>query len=417
MNNKMIDGVRAALDEMAVAKSMIQHELEAAQEAARNAAAAGHAEGYYKDKEIKKQDKKLGNTKEDDFKPHMMYDPKTGKGYKADTMDDHLRMKKMGYTHEKPDLDEGMKLFRVSSGRMQGNVHAKDEKEAEKIFRKKGAKGKISITDRGPVPKRQPRLTDDVDEAMDPVDAKASKKKFADRKDKDIDNDGDVDDSDKFLHKRRKAIGKTMQKESTVRERLMSIWEDAAGAKRTAGATEAEPMTKGDEDKKMKAGHPAAKAPFSDNSDAAEKATKPAAMRGNDNKQAEKNIKPSATKDTANKVKEETMKKTGKESIDDIAAAYASMYAKDEDDIQEAEKLDELSPDLLHRAADKQSKRTTRIGSLASRQTAAGRSNKKTDSMYDRSKARQDRLRKGASAAGDRDAEKRYQASIKKPRV
>jgi len=47
----------------------------------------------------------------DDFKPHMMYDPKTGKGYKADTMDDHLRMKKMGYTHDAPkeevDIDEG----------------------------------------------------------------------------------------------------------------------------------------------------------------------------------------------------------------------------------------------------------------------------------------------------------------------
>ena len=48
----------------------------------------------------------------DDFKPHMMYDPKTGKGYKADTMDDHLRMKKMGYTHDAPkkeeaELDEG----------------------------------------------------------------------------------------------------------------------------------------------------------------------------------------------------------------------------------------------------------------------------------------------------------------------
>ena len=39
---------------------------------------------------------------EADFKPHMMYDPKTGKGYKADTMDDHLRMKKMGYNHEAP---------------------------------------------------------------------------------------------------------------------------------------------------------------------------------------------------------------------------------------------------------------------------------------------------------------------------
>ena len=42
----------------------------------------------------------------DDFKPHMMYDPKTGKGYKADTMDDHLRMKKMGYTHDAPKKEE-----------------------------------------------------------------------------------------------------------------------------------------------------------------------------------------------------------------------------------------------------------------------------------------------------------------------
>ena len=39
------------------------------------------------------------------------------------------------------------------------------------------------------------------------------KKKFANRKDKDIDNDGDVDGSDKFLHKRRKAISKKMAKE------------------------------------------------------------------------------------------------------------------------------------------------------------------------------------------------------------
>ena len=43
---------------------------------------------------------------EEDFKPHMMYDPKTGKGYKADTYADHVKMDKMGYTHEKPELDE-----------------------------------------------------------------------------------------------------------------------------------------------------------------------------------------------------------------------------------------------------------------------------------------------------------------------
>ena len=50
-------------------------------------------------------------------------------------------------------------------------------------------------------------------EEMDPVNKKAVKKKFKDRKDKDIDNDGDVDDSEKFLHKRRKAISKAIAKE------------------------------------------------------------------------------------------------------------------------------------------------------------------------------------------------------------
>ena len=40
---------------------------------------------------------------------------------------------------------------------------------------------------------------------LDPVDDKANDKKFKDRKDKDIDNDGDVDSSDEYLHKRRKA--------------------------------------------------------------------------------------------------------------------------------------------------------------------------------------------------------------------
>ena len=43
---------------------------------------------------------------EKDFKPHMMYDPKTGKGYEAKTYDDHVRMDKMGYTHEKPEVKE-----------------------------------------------------------------------------------------------------------------------------------------------------------------------------------------------------------------------------------------------------------------------------------------------------------------------
>ena len=47
------------------------------------------------------------------------------------------------------------------------------------------------------------------EDKMDPVKDKEAKKKFDDRDDKDIDNDGDVDSSDKFLHKRRKAIAKS----------------------------------------------------------------------------------------------------------------------------------------------------------------------------------------------------------------
>ena len=77
--------------------------------------------------------------------------------------------------------------------------------------------------------------SDDGD-GMDAVQPKAVKKKFKDRKDKDIDNDGDVDDSDKFLHKRRKAVSKAInsQKESieryhetkkgSLRDAVLQMW-------------------------------------------------------------------------------------------------------------------------------------------------------------------------------------------------
>jgi hypothetical protein len=49
---------------------------------------------------------------------------------------------------------------------------------------------------------------------LDPVNHKELKGDHADRKDKDIDNDGDVDKSDKYLHARRKKVSKiiTMSK-------------------------------------------------------------------------------------------------------------------------------------------------------------------------------------------------------------
>ena len=58
----------------------------------------------------------------------------------------------------------------------------------------------------------------DDGEGLDAVQPDAVKKKFKDRKDKDIDNDGDVDSSDKFLHKKRKAISKAMKKEDMFDE-------------------------------------------------------------------------------------------------------------------------------------------------------------------------------------------------------
>lgn len=42
-------------------------------------------------------------TEAEEVKPHMMYDPKTGKGVMAKDKADHDRLAKMGYTHDKPE--------------------------------------------------------------------------------------------------------------------------------------------------------------------------------------------------------------------------------------------------------------------------------------------------------------------------
>ena len=52
-----------------------------------------------------------------------------------------------------------------------------------------------------------------VSEGLDKVNPDAVKKKFDDRKDKDIDNDGDTDSTDRYLHKRRAAISKAMKED------------------------------------------------------------------------------------------------------------------------------------------------------------------------------------------------------------
>ena len=61
-----------------------------------------------KDRPSKEAWKKAQSADEEkDFKPHMMYDPKTGKGVEAKTYKQHLELKEKGYTHEKPDSSKG----------------------------------------------------------------------------------------------------------------------------------------------------------------------------------------------------------------------------------------------------------------------------------------------------------------------
>ena len=90
--------------------------------------------------------------------------------------------------------------------------------------------------EKGQVKETNKNNKSDDGDGMDAVQPKAVKKKFKDRKDKDIDNDGDVDDSDKFLHKRRKAVSKAInsQKESieryhetkkgSLRDAVLQMW-------------------------------------------------------------------------------------------------------------------------------------------------------------------------------------------------
>jgi hypothetical protein len=157
------------------------------------------------------QSKDLEKALSDEVKyPHDMFDPKTGKKEVAKNVDDHNRLSKMGYTHDDPKKKE-------------------DPSHSVVIKSNKKKMKEDNTNDKS-----------DDGEGMDKVQPKALKKKFKDRKDKDIDNDGDVDSSDRYLHKRRKAVSKAIKKEESIsdiqgnrnlsmREALAKIWKTGAG--------------------------------------------------------------------------------------------------------------------------------------------------------------------------------------------
>jgi hypothetical protein len=99
------------------------------------------------------------------------------------------------------ELQKNGRKVAVRTKNQFGDIDTIDLKKAAKIFEQ-------DVLDK----LVEDNTNDDSDdgEGLDKVQPKAVKKKFKDRKDKDIDNDGDVDDSDKFLHKRRKAVSKAV---------------------------------------------------------------------------------------------------------------------------------------------------------------------------------------------------------------
>jgi hypothetical protein len=61
------------------------------------------------------------------FKPHMMYDPKTGEGKMAKVEQDHLDMKAKGWGHEKPKKEESVEEGRMSDIHQDANTMDKEE--------------------------------------------------------------------------------------------------------------------------------------------------------------------------------------------------------------------------------------------------------------------------------------------------
>jgi DNA-directed RNA polymerase subunit H (RpoH/RPB5) len=94
---------------------------------------------------ISKKEKQEECKDEKDFKPHMMYDPKTGKGVKANTYADHLKYDKMGYTHEPvkeamspKDKAKRLAMIRKAVEKINARNAEKAKKDALKMMKDSG---------------------------------------------------------------------------------------------------------------------------------------------------------------------------------------------------------------------------------------------------------------------------------------
>lgn len=116
---------------------------------------------------------------------------------------------------EGKELDE---MRGATAGRRQSKVFPLNKQsEADAFAKKHGGK----VEKKGAslyVTYDLPEEAELEEKKLDPVDDKENDKEFKDRKDKDIDNDGDVDSSDEYLHKRRKATDDAIDAKKEAKE-------------------------------------------------------------------------------------------------------------------------------------------------------------------------------------------------------
>ena len=133
--------------------------------------------------------------------PHMMYDPKTGNEVKAKTPADHNKYAKMGYTHEKPKVDEAltlqqrMKRSRLMK-RMKSRIKIGKQRAMRKMANKKTLEKRAMRQARGQIAKKLTRgipkseLTfarkQEIEKRLDKPALKARIKRIAKRIFKDV---------------------------------------------------------------------------------------------------------------------------------------------------------------------------------------------------------------------------------------
>ena len=149
------------------------------------------------------------------------FDPELGEGYKD--LPPHLQKlvkkiekKQKDWNKQNPKAQIKTLVYNPETGKPDIEIKEKTMKLEDTV--KEVLEGKKK---KGAYEDNTNDKSDDGD-GLDKVQPKAVKKKFKDRKDKDIDNDGDVDDSDKFLHKRRKAVSKAVSKEEKSYSKLFT---------------------------------------------------------------------------------------------------------------------------------------------------------------------------------------------------